>query len=60
MIYSIHSIGEDRSYSTVVIKDEQRFCKRILIMGGVAVTLTFKAVIEDSNDDPHTRIEVCM
>jgi CheY-like chemotaxis protein len=59
MIYSIHSSGEDRFYSTVVIRDEQRFCKRILIIDDDAdVTLTFKAVIEDSNNDPHTRIEV--
>jgi CheY-like chemotaxis protein len=59
MIYSIHSSAEDRSYSTVVIKDERRFWKRILIIDDDAdVTLTFKAVIEDSNNDPHTRIEV--
>jgi CheY-like chemotaxis protein len=59
MIYSIHSSAEDRSYSTVVIKDERRYWKRILIIDDDAdVTLTFKAVIEDSNNDPHTRIEV--
>jgi CheY-like chemotaxis protein len=59
MIYSIHSSAEDRSYSTVVIKDEQRFWRRILIIDDDAdVTLTFKAVIEDSNNEPHTRIEV--
>ncbi len=59
MIYSIHNFAEDRLYSTVVIRDEQRFWKRILIIDDDAdVTLTFKAVIEDSNNDPNTRIEV--
>src|ERR1700752_4809246 len=50
--------AEDR---TVVIKDIQRFWKRILIVDDdTDVTLTFKAVIEDSNNDVdvNKRIEV--
>ena len=44
---------------TVLIKDEQRFWKRILIVDDEAdVTLTFKAGIEDSNTDTNKRIEV--
>ena len=52
---------EDRSYSAVVIKDEQRFWKRILIVDDDAdLTMTFRAVIEDSNNDVdvNKRIEV--
>ncbi|MGB6533128.1 MAG: response regulator [Candidatus Nitrosopolaris sp.] len=48
-------------YSTVVIKDEQRFWKRMLIVDNdVDITITFKAVIEDSNNrnDVNKRIEV--
>jgi CheY-like chemotaxis protein len=46
-------------YHTVVIKDEQRFWKRILIVDDEAdVTITFKTGIEESNNDPNTRIEV--
>jgi CheY-like chemotaxis protein len=48
-------------YDTVVIKDEQRFWKRILIVDDEAdVTITFKAAIEDNNnnDDANKRIEV--
>jgi CheY-like chemotaxis protein len=48
-------------YHTVVIKDEQRFWKRILIVDDEAdVTITFKAAIEDNNnnDDANKRIEV--
>jgi CheY-like chemotaxis protein len=46
-------------YHTVVIKDEQRFWKRILIIDDEAdITTTFKAGIEDSNNDSRKRIEV--
>ena len=46
-------------YCTVVIKDEQRFWKRILIIDDEAdVTITFKAWIEYSNTDANKRIEV--
>jgi CheY-like chemotaxis protein len=61
MTYPMHSYSADRSYSTVVIKDERRFWKRILIVDDdVDVTITFKAVIEDSNNsaDVNKRIEV--
>jgi CheY-like chemotaxis protein len=61
MIYSAYSFAEDRSNSTVVIKDEQRFWKRILIVDDDAdLTMTFRAVIEDSNNDVNVnkRIEV--
>ncbi|MFY9872130.1 MAG: hypothetical protein WAK17_20660, partial [Candidatus Nitrosopolaris sp.] len=61
MICSRHSRVMDPSYHTVVIKDEQRFWKRILIVDDDAdVTITFKEVIEDSNNsnDANKRIEV--
>src|SRR6201998_4126733 len=62
MIYSMHNFVEDRSDSAIVIKDEQRYWKRILIIDDDAdVTLTFKAMIEDSNNndiDVNKRIEV--
>jgi hypothetical protein len=61
MTHSMHSFAEDRSYSSIVIKDEQRFWKRILIVDDdVDVTTTFKAVIEHSNNsaDVNKRIEV--
>ena len=48
-------------YHGVVIKDEQRFWKRILIVDDEAdVTITFKAGIEESNNNNGTdkRIEV--
>ena len=54
-------MAEDLLNRTVVIKDEQRFWKRILIVDDEAdVTLTFKAGIEDSNNktDADKRIEV--
>src|SRR5215831_20858502 len=61
MIYPIHNFVEDRSYSAVVIKDQQRFWKRILIVDDdIDVTMTFRAVIEESNNDVdvNKRIEV--
>jgi DNA-binding response OmpR family regulator len=51
----------DPSYHTVVIKDEQRFWKRILIVDDDAdVSITFKAGIEETNNnnDANKRIEV--
>ena len=57
----MHNFVEDRSYSAVVIKDEQRFWKRILIVDDEAdVTITFKAAIEDNNNNTYTnkKIEV--
>ena len=53
--------GQDGLYSTVVIKDEQRFWRRILIVDDDEdLTMTFRAVIEDSNNDVdvNKRIEV--
>jgi len=61
MIYPIHNFVEDRSYSAVVSKDQQRFWKRILIVDDdIDVTMTFKEVIEESNNDVdvNKRIEV--
>jgi DNA-binding response OmpR family regulator len=59
MIYSRDSHTEHPSYHPVVIKDEQRFWKRILIVDDEEdVTITFKAGIEDSNTDTNKRIEV--
>ena len=57
----MHNFVEDRSYSADVIKDQQRFWKRILIVDDdVDVTMTFRAAIEDSNNnnDVNRRIEV--
>jgi len=56
-----YSHTEHPVYHPVVIKDEQRFWKRILIVDDdVDVTTTFKLAIEDSNDniDVNKRIEV--
>jgi len=48
MVYSRHSHTED----AVVIKDEQRFWKRILIVDDDEdITSAFKLGIEDSNSD---------
>jgi CheY-like chemotaxis protein len=61
MIYSIHGFTEDPLYHHIVIKDKQRFWKRILIVDDEAdVTITFKAGIEDinNNNDADKRIEV--
>jgi DNA-binding response OmpR family regulator len=61
MIYPMHNFVEDRSYSVVVIKEEQRFWKRMLIVDDDAdLTMTFRAVIEDSNNDVdvNKRVEV--
>jgi DNA-binding response OmpR family regulator len=61
MIYSMYSCAEDPLYHPVVIKDNQRFWKRILIVDDdVDVTVTFKVGIEDSNNsaDVNKRIEV--
>jgi two-component SAPR family response regulator len=57
MIYSKHA--EDPLYHPVVIKDERRFWKTILIVDDDEdVTITFKAAIEDSNIATNKRIEV--
>jgi DNA-binding response OmpR family regulator len=57
----VHRRAEDPLYRTVVIKGEQRFWKRILIVDDDEdVTITFKAGIEDNNNsnDANNRIEV--
>ena len=57
MIYSKRA--EDPLYHPVVIKDERRFWKTILIVDDDEdVIITFKAGIEDSNTDTNKRIEV--
>ena len=54
MIYSSH-----HSYHRVVIKGEQRFWKRILIVDdNEDVTTTFKAGLEYSNIDTNKKIKV--
>jgi CheY-like chemotaxis protein len=62
MIYSMYRSAEDpySMYHPVVIEQDQRFWKRILIVDDDAdVTTTFKAVIEDSShNDANRRIEV--
>ena len=45
--------------SKTLTKERERFWKRILIVDDNAdITTTFKAAIEDSNNDPNRRIEV--
>src|SRR5215813_1547048 len=61
MIYSMYSCTEDPLYHPVVIKDIQRFWKRILIVDDDEdITLTFRAGIEDNNNKNgvNKRIEV--
>ncbi|HXX98263.1 MAG TPA: response regulator [Candidatus Bathyarchaeia archaeon] len=61
MMYSIYSCAEDPLYYPVLIKDNHRFWKRILIVDDDAdITMTFRAAIEDSNhnSDVNKRIEV--
>jgi CheY-like chemotaxis protein len=60
VVNSMHSSAEDRLYSTVGIKENQRFWKRILIVDDDEdVIITLKAVIEESNNkNVNTRIEV--
>ena len=54
-----HVLAEDPLYRNVIIKDNQRFWKRILIIDDdVDITITFKAGIEDINSDANKRIEV--
>ena len=60
MIYSMYS-SADPLYHPIVIKDEQRFWKTLLIVDDDEdITITFKAGIEDSNNntDANKRIEV--
>ena len=57
----MYSCAEDPLYHPVVIKDIQRFWKRILIVDDdVDVTTTFRVVLEDNNNstDLNKRIEV--
>jgi two-component SAPR family response regulator len=50
---------EDPLYQPVVVKNKQRFWKRIFIIDDDDDTVeTFKAGIEDSNTDTNKRIEV--
>ena len=57
MIYSSHT--KHPLYHPLVIKGEQRFWKRILIVDdNEDVTTTFKTGIEDSNKSINKRIEV--
>ena len=61
MIYSVPSSAGERLYITDVIKDERRFWKRLLIVDDDEdVTISFKAVLEDSNNsnDVNKKIEV--
>ena len=54
-----HSLTEHLLYRMVSIPDKQRFWKRILIVDyDVDVTITFKAAIEDNNNETNKRIEV--
>lgn len=52
-------LAENPLHDTVVIKEKQRFWKRILIIDDDEdVTTTFKVGIEDTNNDVDKRIEV--
>ena len=60
-MFSMYSHAEDLLYHPVVIKNEQRFWKRILIVDDEEdITIVFKVGIEDSNDyaNANKRIEV--
>ncbi|MGB6532021.1 MAG: response regulator [Candidatus Nitrosopolaris sp.] len=58
MVYSRHNHAEHPSYHSVVIKDEQRFWKRILIVDDQEdITLAFKLGI-DNNIYTNRKIEV--
>ena len=51
MLYSSRTHTEDPLYHPVLIKDKQRFWKRILIVDdNVDITVTFKTAIEDNNN----------
>jgi CheY-like chemotaxis protein len=56
----MYSSAEDPLFHPVVIKDEQRFWKKILIIDDEKdITLAFKVGIEDSNkSDANKKIEV--
>jgi DNA-binding response OmpR family regulator len=61
MTYSMYSSAEDPLYHPVVIKQDRRFWKRILIVDDDPdITVTFKVGLEDSNNnaDVNKRIEV--
>ncbi|MGB6592470.1 MAG: response regulator [Candidatus Nitrosopolaris sp.] len=59
MVYSRHSHTEHPSYHPVVIKDDQRFWKRILIIDNDEdIALAFKVGIEDSTAYTYRKIEV--
>jgi CheY-like chemotaxis protein len=56
-----YRLAQDPLYQPVVVKDEQRLWKKILIVDDDEdITLTFQAGIEDSNNktDANKRIEV--
>ena len=51
MISSMYSSAEDSLYHPVVIKQDQRFWRTILIVDdNVDITVTFKTAIEDNNN----------
>lgn len=59
MTYSMCGCAEGPLYRPVIIKDEERFWKRILIIDDDKdITLTFKAGIENSNIYAIRKIEV--
>src|SRR5215472_440929 len=59
MLYSSHARTEDPLYHSIVTKDKECNWKRILIVDDDAdLTLTFKAVIEHSNNDNDTKRKI--
>ena len=56
--FSFPLMEKQEAYKTLT-EEQRRFWKRILIIDDDAdVTITFKAGIEENNNDPNTRIEV--
>jgi DNA-binding response OmpR family regulator len=59
MIYSMYSYEDPMYHPIIVIKDEQRFWKRILIVDDDEdITLAFKVGMEDNNIYTNRKIEV--
>jgi hypothetical protein len=59
LLINVNVSLEDHLYHPPVVKEKQQFWRRILIVDDEAdVTITFKAGIEDSNNDTKKRIDV--
>src|ERR1700758_5600666 len=58
MVYLADSHTVDAAHDDIVIKEEEKFWKILIIEDNEDITLTFKAGIEDSNIHANKRIEV--